>query len=116
MGSRAVTLAAYAVLMVVAGILVGISVTSERAESAKPEAVTRAKLSPEEAEQAVCAVCLHKHPKDEMRLLALESLGYAPDSLPVLVCSEACRDKALGDPEKHRTAAISGAGQETGGE
>ena len=60
-----------------------------------------------QAEQVVCAVCGGTHPRDEMFVVAVESLGYAPDSLPVLVCSEVCEETALGDPEKYRKATIS---------
>ena len=107
MGSRAVTFAVLGVLIVVAGILVGVTVKGERPEPVEAEATAAAVPSVEEAKEVVCAVCAGKHPKDEMYLAAVESLGYAPDSMPVMVCSEVCGQRALGDPEKHRKASIS---------
>ena len=47
-----------------------------------------------------------------MHVLALESLGYAPDSVPVMVCSQECEQAALGDPGKYRDGAMKEAGGE----
>ncbi len=103
MASRVVTFAVFGVLIVVAGILVGVTVRGERAKAveAEVEAVTPG-VSAEEGEVVACAVCGSRHPKDEMCLLAVESLGSAPDSAPVWVCSEECAEKVRENPEKYR--------------
>jgi len=89
-----------------------VSLGGEEPKPATAEMQTGAPaLSPEEAKQAVCAVCGGKHPRDEMHVLALESLGYAPDSVPVVVCSTECEQTALEDPETYREAAIAERGE-----
>ncbi|UCC69667.1 MAG: hypothetical protein JSV79_07185 [Armatimonadota bacterium] len=105
MESKAVTFAVLAALIVAAAILVGFTIREERAKAvtAEVQAVTP-ELTAEEARQVVCAVCGGKHPRDEMYVAAVESLGYAPDSTPVMVCSELCAEKTREDPEKYREA------------
>jgi len=108
MQSRAVTFAVIGALIVLAAVLVVGTVRGQHAPPVEPEAdAVPSREAVTEAEQVVCAVCAGKHPRDEMFVVAVESLGYAPDSLPVLVCSEVCKETALGDPEKHRKATIS---------
>lgn len=107
MRSRAVTYLVFAGLIVLAGVLVSSAIRTQAPEPARPEATAAAAPTVEEAKEVVCAVCAGKHPRDEMFVAAVQSLGYAPDSLPVLVCSEVCEETALGDPEKHRKATIS---------
>ena len=107
MKSIAVTFIVYAALIVIAGVIVAASLGGEepRPVAAEVQTVVPA-LSPEEAKQVVFAVCGRKHPRDEMHVLALVSLGYAPDSVPVIVCSQECGQAALEEPETYRDAAI----------
>ncbi len=110
MGSKAVTFGVLGVLIVAAVVVVGGAIRgreSERPVEASAPAVPRA----EAAKVVVCEVCGGEHRRDEMFVVAVESLGYAPDSLPVVVCSELCEERALGDPEKYRKAAISEQGE-----
>ncbi len=110
MQSRAVTLAVLGVLIVAAVVLVGGAIRGR--ESERPvEASAPAVPGAEEEKEVVCAVCGGEHRRDEMFVVAAESLGYAPDGLPVVVCSELCEERALGDPEKYRKAAISEQGE-----
>jgi hypothetical protein len=107
MKSIAVTFIVYAALIVIAGAIVAASLGGEEPKPVAAEVQTGAPApSPEEGKQVVCAVCGRKHPRDEMHVLAVESLGYAPDSVPVIVCSKECELTALEEPETYRDAAI----------
>jgi hypothetical protein len=113
MKSRAVTFAVYAALIVIAGVIVAASLAGEEPRPVEAERGAGApEMSPEEARQVICAVCGGKHVEEEMQVLALESLGYAPDSMPVMVCAQECGEAALADPERYRDAAVTGAVRE----
>jgi len=62
-------------------------------------------------ERVVCAVCGTVLPKRDMQMLPVDSIGLAPDQLPIYVCSDSCAEVARGDPEKYRRKAISGEGR-----
>ena len=113
MKSRAVTFGVYAALIAVAGVIVAASLAGEEPKPVEAEGGAGAPgMSPEEAREVVCAVCGGKHVEEEMQVLALESLGYAPDSMPVMVCAQECGDAALADPEEYRDAAMTEAVRE----
>jgi len=95
MGSRTLTYTVLAALLVVAVAVVAGSVAKQRGAAGPAEAMARA------ADQVVCPVCGSLHPRGEMHEITLDIVGYAPDSSPVLVCSEGCADLAKQNPERY---------------
>jgi hypothetical protein len=58
--------------------------------------------TPGEEDIVQCAVCGAELPRDEMMVVPAESIGAAPDQLPIYVCSEACAAEVRANPEKYR--------------
>ena len=95
MGSKALTYIVLAALLVVAVAVVAGSVAKQRAAAGPTGAIARA------ADQVVCPVCGILHPRGEMHEITLDIVGYAPDSTPLLVCSEGCEALAKQNPERY---------------
>jgi predicted nucleic acid-binding Zn ribbon protein len=53
-----------------------------------------------------CAVCGTELPRDEMMVVPAESIGAAPDQLPIYACSEACAARVRANPEKYRQKTV----------
>lgn len=96
MGSKRLTYVVLAALLVAAVAIVAVSVAKHRAATARPTGVIA-----QATEQVVCPVCGSVHPRGEMHEITLDIVGYAPDSSPVLVCSEGCADLAKQNPERY---------------
>ena len=94
MKSKSVTYVALVILIVAAGIVVFAATSRREVESG--------------GAKVVCAVCGTVLPKEEMEAFPVDSVGLAPDQLPVWVCSRSCAAAVGADPEKYRKAAVSG--------
>lgn len=96
MGSKRLTYVVLAALLMAAVAIVAVSVARHRAATARPTgAIAQA------ADQVVCPVCGSVHPRGEMHEVTLDIVGYAPDSSPVLLCSERCAALAKQNPERY---------------
>ncbi len=55
-----------------------------------------------DTQDVVCPVCGVAHAPEDMHRVTLDVVGYAPDSYPVLVCSDGCAALATSDPDSYR--------------
>ncbi len=62
--------------------------------------------TPTDEDLVQCAVCGDVLPREKMQVYPAESIGAAPDQLPVYVCTDACADEARANPEKYRRKAL----------
>ena len=110
MGSRTLTYTVLAALLVVAVAVVAGSVAKQRGAAGPADAMARA------VDQVVCPVCGSLHLRGEMHEITLDIVGYAPDSTPLLVCSEGCEALAKQSPEVYNpvTATIRAGDQRKG--